>query len=74
MKEELNIFIITSDNLKNRFNNLNTQIGKLKLLLENSQIFKYNFLQINNPSSSDIETNLKDYKDRVELKIGRAHV
>ena len=32
MKEELNIFIITSDNLKNRFNNLNTQIGKLKLL------------------------------------------
>ena len=45
MKEELNIFIITSDNLKNRFNNLNTQIGKLKSLLEKSQIFKYNFLQ-----------------------------
>lgn len=67
MKEELNIFIITTDTLKNRFNNLNTQIGKLKLLLEKSQIFKYNFLQINNPSSTDIEGNLKDYKDRVEL-------
>jgi GR25 family glycosyltransferase involved in LPS biosynthesis len=67
MKEELNIFIITSDALKHRFNNLNTQIGKLKLLLEKSEIFKYNFLQINNPSASDIEGNLKEYKDRVEL-------
>ncbi len=59
MKEELNIFIITTDSLKNRFNNLNTQIGKLKLLLEKSQIFKYNFLQINNPSSTDIEGNFR---------------
>ena len=67
MKENINIYIITSDNLKLRFNNLNQQIGKLKEILENSN-FNFNFHQINNPSNGEIEKNLDKYKDIVVLK------
>jgi len=67
MKENINIYIITSDNLKLRFNNLNQQIGKLKEILENSN-FNFNFHQINNPSNIEIEKNLDKYKDIVVLK------
>ncbi len=67
MKENINIYIITSDNLKLRFNNLNQQIGKLKEILENAN-FNFNFHQINNPSNSEIEKNIDKYKDIVVLK------
>lgn len=67
MKENINIYIITSDNLKLRFNNLNQQIGKLKEILENCN-FNFNFHQINNPSNSEIEKNLDKYKEIVVLK------
>ena len=67
MKENINIYIITSDNLKLRFNNLNQQIGKLKEILENCN-FNFNFHQINNPSNGEIEKNLEKYKEIVVLK------
>lgn len=64
---KINIYIITSDHLKLRFNNLNTQIGKLKEIFDKLSI-TYKFHQINNPSSSDIEKNLDKYKEIVSLK------
>lgn len=67
MKENINIYIITSDNLKLRFNNLNQQIGKLKEILENCN-FNFNFHQINNPSNGEIEKNIDKYKEVVVLK------
>jgi len=62
----MDIYLITSEHLKVRFHHLNQQLGKLKVLLDKSG-FKYNFIQINNPSSSDIEQNIDKYKDRVDL-------
>jgi len=67
MKDNINIYIITSDNLKLRFNNLNQQIGKLKEIFEDCN-FTYNFHQINNPSNIEIEKNLDKYKEIVLLK------
>lgn len=67
MKININIYIITSDHLKLRFANLNSQIGKLKEIFDNSNM-TYNFHQINNPSSGDIEKNLDKFKDIVSLK------
>jgi len=67
MKTNINIYIITSDHLKLRFNNLNNQISKLKEIFDNCN-FSYNFHQINNPSSNDIEKNLDKYKEMVSLK------
>lgn len=67
MKENINIYIITSDNLKLRFNNLNQQIGKLKEILEDCN-FNFNFHQINNPSNIEVEKNLDKYKEIVVLK------
>ena len=64
----MDIYLITSEHLKVRFHHLNQQLGKLKVLLDKSG-FKYNFIQINNPSSSDIEKNIVTGK-----QIGRAHV
>jgi len=66
MKTDINIYLISSENLKLRFNHLNLQIVKLKDLLDKLD-FKYNFYQINNPSITDIEKNLDKIKDRVEL-------
>jgi hypothetical protein len=63
---KINIYIITSDHLKLRYNNLNQQIGKLKEIFHNNKI-NFNFHQINNPSSNDIENNLDKYKDIVSL-------
>jgi len=63
---KINIYIITSDHLKLRFNNLNQQIGKLKEIFHQNKI-NFNFHQINNPSSNDIENNLDKYKDIVIL-------
>jgi hypothetical protein len=63
---KINIYIITSDHLKLRFNNLNQQIGKLKEIFHQNKI-NFNFHQINNPSSNDIENNLDKYKDIVSL-------
>jgi len=66
MKTDINIYIITSDHLKLRFNNLNQQISKLKSIFDKKE-FNYKFSQINNPSSVEIEKNLDKYKDRVVL-------
>lgn len=66
MKTNISIFIITSDNLKLRFNNLNQQIAKLKSILTKKDI-NFTFNQINNPSSSEIEKNLDKYKEKVVL-------
>lgn len=66
MKTDINIYIITSEHLKNRFNHLNVQIVKLKALLDKHD-FNYNFIQINNPSNKDIEKNLDKFKERVIL-------
>ena len=66
MKTNINIFIITTDNLKTRFNNLNQQITKLKAILEKKDC-SFSFSQINNPSSNEIEKNLDKYKERVLL-------
>jgi hypothetical protein len=63
---EINIYIITADNLKLRLPNLNQQIGKMKLIFEKLG-YKYLFHQINNPSSNDIEKNIANYKDMVIL-------
>jgi len=62
----MNIYLITSEHLKIRFHHLNEQIAKLKGILDKKN-FKYNFIQINNPSSSDIEKNIDKYKDIVDL-------
>ncbi len=62
----MDIYLITSEHLKIRFHHLNQQLGKLKVLLDKAG-FKYNFIQINNPSSSDIEQNIDKYKDKVDL-------
>ena len=66
MKSNLNIYIITSENLKLRFNHLNHQIVKFKEIF-NKADFTYNFIQINNPSNKDIEKTLDNYKDRVKI-------
>ena len=66
MKTNIDIYIITSDNLKLRFNNLNQQISKLKMLLDQKN-FNYTFHQINNPSNSEVEKNLDKYKEKVDL-------
>lgn len=66
MKEDINIYIITSDHLKIRYNHLNNQISKLKNILDKLN-FNYNFIQINNPSNKDIENSLDKFKDRVNL-------
>jgi hypothetical protein len=62
----MDIYLITSEHLKVRFHHLNQQLAKLKILLDKSG-FKYNFIQINNPSSSDIEKNIDKYKEKVDL-------
>jgi len=62
----MDIYIITSEHLKIRFHHLNQQLGKLKALLDKTG-FKYNFIQINSPSSSDIEKNFEIYKNKVDL-------
>jgi len=67
MKTNINIYIITSDHLKLRFNSLNQQITKIKEILDQTN-YNYNFHQINNPSSIDIEKNLEKYKEIVSLK------
>jgi hypothetical protein len=66
MKQDIGIYILTSENLKMRFNHLNQQIVRLKGLFDKKD-FNYQFFQINKPSSGDIETNLDKYKDRVQL-------
>ena len=66
MKTDINIYIITSDYLKSRFNHLNLQIVKLKGIMEKLNI-NYNFIQINNPSSKDIEKNIDKFRERVDL-------
>jgi tetratricopeptide (TPR) repeat protein len=66
MKLDINIYIITSDHLKLRFNNLNQQISKLKSIFDKKKI-NYTFHQINNPSSIDVEKNLDKYKEKVNL-------
>jgi|694.fasta_scaffold01147_14 hypothetical protein len=63
---KIDIYIITSDHLKLRFNSLNQQLNKLKEILNKNNI-KYNFHQINNPSSIDIEKNIDKYKQLVTL-------
>ena len=62
----MDIYIITSDHLKVRFHHLNQQLGKLKGLME-SKDFKCNFIQINSPTSQEIEQNLEKYKDKIDL-------
>jgi len=62
----MNIYVITSEHLKVRFNHLNQQLGKLKSLLDTKD-FKYNFIQINSPESKEIELNIDKYKDRIDL-------
>lgn len=66
MKTDIGIYIITSENLKLRFNHLNQQIVRLKGLFDKAD-YNYQFYQINNPSSGDIENNLDKYKDKVIL-------
>lgn len=66
MKTNINIYIITSEHLKARFNHLNHQIVKFKDIF-NKTDFIYNFIQINNPSHKDIEKSLDNYKDRVKI-------
>lgn len=63
---KIDIYIITSDHLKLRFNSLNLQLNKLKEIFTKNNI-TYNFHQINNPSSGDIEKNLDKYKEIVTL-------
>lgn len=66
MKTDIGIYIITSEHLKLRFNHLNQQIVRLKGLFDKAN-YNYQFFQINNPSSNEIEKNLDKYKDRVQL-------
>jgi hypothetical protein len=66
MNNYIDIYIITSEHLKNRFASLNQQIAKLKTIL-NSNDIKFNFHQINNPSHQDVEKNINDYKEIVDL-------
>jgi len=87
MKTNINIYIITSEHLKARFNHLNHQIVKFKEIF-NKADFIYNFIQINNPSHKDIEKTLDnfrnsgriqelppfpDIKDDVKFKIALFH-
>jgi hypothetical protein len=66
MKTNINIFIITSDHLKLRFNNLNQQIVRLKGIFQKKD-YNFSFSQINNPSCNEIEKNLDKYKEKVIL-------
>lgn len=66
MKTDIGIYIITSEHLKLRFNHLNQQIVRLKGLFDKAD-YNYQFYQINNPSSGEIEGNLDKYKERVQL-------
>jgi len=66
MKTDIGIYIITSEHLKLRFNHLNQQIVRLKGLFDKAE-YNYQFYQINNPSSGEIESNLDKYKERVQL-------
>jgi len=66
MKTDINIYLITSEHLKIRFNHLNHQIVKLKSIFDKLNI-NYNFIQINNPSNKEIEKSIDKYKDRVIL-------
>lgn len=66
MKTDINIYIITSEHLKNRINHLSYQINKLKTIFTNLE-FNINFIQINNPSNNDIEKTIDIYKDRVNI-------
>ena len=64
MKTDINIYIITSEHLKSRFNHLNYQINKLKTIFTKLE-FNINFIQINNPSINEIEKTIDTYKQRV---------
>ena len=66
MKEEINIQIITSEHLKQRYGNLNTQLAKFRNLFVECN-YSYKFHQINSPSNTDIEHNINNYKDKVDL-------
>ncbi len=66
MKTDIGIYIITSEHLKLRFNHLNQQIVRLKGFFDKAN-YNYQFFQINNPSSNEIEKNLDKYKNRVQL-------
>jgi len=66
MKSYIDVYIITSEHLKPRFASLNQQIAKLKTILDSND-FRFNFHQINNPSHQEIEKNIKDFKDIVDL-------
>ena len=66
MKTDINIYIITSEYLKNRFNHLNYQLNKFKDIFIKLE-FNINFIQINNPSNKDIEKTIDIYKERVNV-------
>lgn len=62
----LNVYIITSENLKSRHGFLNNQLEKLKNIFNETNI-KYNFNQISSPTQNYIEANLNDYKNKVNM-------
>jgi len=66
MKDNINIYIITTDNLKLRFNNLKEQISRIKVLLDMCN-YDYTFHQINNPTHKNIEEEIDKYKEMVDL-------
>jgi hypothetical protein len=66
MKTDINIYLITSEHLKIRFNHLNHQIVKLKGIFDKLDI-NYNFIQINTPTNKEIENAIDKYKERVNL-------
>jgi len=62
---DINIYVITSDELPLRTNNLNQQLQKFKSIFDNKN-FKPNFNQIKYPSNNDIKKTINEFKDRID--------
>jgi hypothetical protein len=62
----INIYIISTETLKLRYNHLNQQIGKLKKILDDKK-YTCKFHQILSPNKNEIELNLDKYKERFVL-------
>ena len=66
MKNNINIYIISSETLKLRSVHINQQIGKLRKILDEKK-YTYNFYQILSPNKNEIELNLEKYKEKFIL-------
>ena len=62
----INIYVIRSEHLQNRWKSIDMTINKIVNLIQ-SQKMKYSVINITSPSVEDIEKNIADYNNQINL-------